>query len=85
MTRANRKKSNSPDAHVVFILCIAVLAICMAAIVAFASGAEAHNDNVKTGEVKVTKYIYKVCDQRNLIYTYTSNGVAVSPNDPQCN
>lgn len=85
MTRAHRRKSNSPDAHVVFILCIGVLAICMAAIVAFASGAEANNNNVKTGEVKVTKYINKVCDKSNLIYSNTGDGIAVSPNDPQCN
>jgi hypothetical protein len=82
--RVNRKNSKSPDTHVVFIVGIMVLTVFMAAILIFASGAEAHNDNVKTGEVKVTKYIYKVCDQRNLIYTYTSEGIAVSPNDPQC-
>jgi len=47
--------------------------------------ADAHNNNAKIGEVKVTDSIYKMCDKSNLIYTLYGNGIAVSPNDPQCN
>lgn len=47
--------------------------------------ADAHNNNVKTGEVKVSTSLYKICDGPNLVYTIASDGIAVSPNDPQCN
>ena len=46
--------------------------------------ADAHNNNVKTGEVKVSTSLYKICDGPNLVYTIASDGIAVSPNDPQC-
>jgi hypothetical protein len=46
--------------------------------------ADAHNNDVKTGEVKVSTSLYKICDGPNLVYTISANGVAVSPNDPQC-
>jgi hypothetical protein len=45
---------------------------------------DAHNNNVKTGEVKVSTQLYKICDGPNLVYALSANGVAVSPNDPQC-
>lgn len=84
MTRVNRKKSKSPDTHVVFIVGIMVLTVFMAAILMFASEADASNSNAKKGVVRVTDSIYKLCDGRNLIYTLYGNGIAVSPNDPQC-
>ena len=46
--------------------------------------ADAHNNNVKTGEVQIRPQLFKICDGRNLVYTITNDGVAVSPNDPQC-
>ncbi len=46
--------------------------------------ADAHNNNAKTGEVKVSTSLYKICDGPNLVYTIASDGIAVSPNDPQC-
>ena len=84
MRRVNRKNSKSSETHVVFIVGIMVLAAFMAAILIFASGAEAHNDNVKKGEVKVSTGLFKICDGKNLVYTIYGDGVAVSPNDPQC-
>ena len=46
--------------------------------------AGANNNNVKTGEVRVSTSLYKICDGPNLVYTIASDGIAVSPNDPQC-
>ena len=46
--------------------------------------ADAHNNNVKTNEVQIRPHLFKICDGRNLVYTITNDGVAVSPNDPQC-
>jgi flagellar basal body-associated protein FliL len=84
MTRAHRRKSKSPDTHIVFIVVIIVLAVFMASILMFASGAEANNDNVTKGKVKVSTGLFKICDGKNLVYTFYGNAVAVSPNDPQC-
>ena len=84
MTRANPKKGRLSVPEIVLFLTVGTVGLILL-IGGLASGAEAHNNNVKTGEVKVTKYIDKVCDKNNLIYTYVSEGIAVSPNDPQCN
>ncbi len=46
--------------------------------------ADARNNNVTTGEGQIRPQLFKICDGRNLVYTITNDGVAVSPNDPQC-
>ena len=84
MRRAHGKNSKSPDTHVVFIVGIMVLTVFMAAILMFASGADASNNDVKEGQVRINGSISKMCDGRTLIYTLYGNGIAVSPNDPQC-
>lgn len=84
MTRANPKKGRLSPAEIVFFIVFGIVASFLL-IGGLTSGAEAHNNNVKTGEVKLTTGLYKICDGKNLVYTYTSHGVAVSPNDPQCN
>lgn len=83
MTRANPKKGRLSVPEIVLFLVVGTVGLILV-IGGLASDAEAHNDNVKTGQVEVTKYIDKVCDKNNLIYTYVSEGIAVSPNDPQC-
>ena len=78
----NRKKSSNSAPIVIMLGAFAfVLALLVAGIAL--DNADAHNNNVKTGEVRVTSYIDKICDGPNLVYTVT-RGIAVSPNDPQC-
>ena len=84
MRRVNRKKGRLSAPELLLFLLVGTVGLILVLGGLF-SGAEAHNENVKTGQVKVTKYIDKVCDNNNLIYTYTGEGIAVSPNDPQCN
>lgn len=83
MRRVNRERGrlSAPELFLFLLVGAVGLILVLGGLV---SGAEAHNENVKTGKVEVTKYIDKVCDNNNLIYTYTGEGIAVSPNDPQC-
>jgi hypothetical protein len=81
MTRANPKKGRLTPIEIIVIM------VCLVFIVTVGVGgimeATAHNDN-EVEKTKVADFIYKVCDGNNLIYTYTGEGIAVSPHDPQC-
>lgn len=85
--RAHSRKRNygrlSP-AEITFFLVGIFFAIALLIGGIASQDADAHNNNVKTGEVKVSTSLYKICDGPNLVYTIASDGIAVSPNDPQC-
>jgi len=80
----NRKKSSIPFPIVIMFSIFGIVLGLLVAGIAL-DNADAHNNNVKTGEVKVSTSLYKICDGPNLVYALSANGVAVSPNDPQCN
>lgn len=84
MTRANPKKGRLSTPEIVLFLVIGTVGFILLA-GGLLSNAEAHNDNVRKGEVKVSTGLFKICDGKNLVYTIYSDGIAVSPNDPQCN
>lgn len=75
---------NSSSAPVVFILGGVALIFGLLMAILSQGNADAHNNDVKTGEVKVSTQLFKICDGPNLVYTIAANGIAVSPNDPQC-
>ena len=75
---------NSSSAPVVLILGGVALIFGLFMAILSQGNADAHNNNVKTDQVKVSTSLYKICDGPNLVYTIASNGTAVSPNDPQC-
>jgi hypothetical protein len=83
MTRANPKKGRLSPPEIVLFLTVGTVGLILL-IGGLVSDAEAHNDNVKKGEVKVSTGLFKICDGKNLVYTIYGDGVAVSPNDPQC-
>ena len=79
----NKKRSSNSIPIIIMLGAFAfVLALLVTGIAL--ENADAGNNNVKTGEVRVTSYIDKICDGPNLVYTVT-RGITVSPNDPQCN
>jgi hypothetical protein len=84
--RVNQHKDNSSSsAPVVLILGLIAFAFALVMVGLSLENADANNADVKTGEVRLTGSIGKICDGPNLIYTVYANGIAVSPNDPQCN
>ncbi len=84
--RNNPRKRNGrlSPAEITFFLVGIFLAIMLLIAGLSWEDADAHNNDVKTGEVKVSTSLYKICDGPNLVYTIASDGIAVSPNDPQC-
>lgn len=83
MRRVNQKRGRLSAPELLLCLIVGSVAIILL-LGSFFSDAEAHNNNVKTGEVEVADYVYKLCDKNNLIYIYRGDGITISPNDPQC-
>jgi flagellar basal body-associated protein FliL len=81
MTRANPKKGRLTPIEIIVIMVVLVFAVTVG--VGGIMEAKADNKN-EIQKIKVADYVYKLCDETNLIYIYTGDGITVSPNDPQC-
>ena len=83
--RVNPHKNKvSNRVPIIFMLGGFILGLVLLIVGIASENADAGNNNVKTGSVRVTGYIDKICDGPNLVYTVYGNGLTVSPNDTQC-
>jgi flagellar basal body-associated protein FliL len=85
VTRVNRKKGRLTPIEIIFILVVLVFAITVGIGGFMEAKADNNNKNPRQGRVEVADYIYKLCDEKNLIYIYRGEGIFVTPNSRQCN
>ena len=84
MTRANPKKSRLTPIEIIVIMVGLVFAITVGIGGFMEAKADNKNKNPRQGRVEVADYVYKLCDEKNLIYIYRGAGIAVIPNNRQC-
>ena len=85
MRRVNRKKGRfSAPELLLFLLVGAVGLILVLGGLVSDANADNNNKNPRQGRVDVADYVYKLCDEKNLIYIYRGEGIFVTPNSRQC-
>lgn len=84
MTRANPKKSRLTPIEIIVIIVGLVFAITVGIGGIMEAKADNKNKNPRKGEVDIATYVYKFCDEKNLIYIYRGKAITVIPNNRQC-
>ena len=84
MTRANPKKSRLTPIEIIVIMVGLVFAVTVGIGGIMEAKANNNNKNPRQGKVEIANYLYKLCDEKNLVYIYGGKGIFVTPNSRQC-
>lgn len=84
MTRANSKKGRLTPIEIIVIMVGLVFAVTVGIGGIMEAKADNKNKNPRKGQVEIAEYVYKLCDEKNLIYIYRGKGITVIPNNRQC-